>query len=429
MDLDLDTLVSRARTKAGAGKLDAAVAAYREVVKVDRAHLEANAFLAKKLLERGDATGAIRHGELAIDASPADLALHQTLAAAHLKLLKQPDAEKKLVAICKELPFAYASLLHLSRLQEIRGDRRAALVGYTRAIHTAHLRGFWHAEHSTPPWLRAAVQHAMSAAQAGKLGLFDEWLRAMWKRHGKDEMRRVADCIAMYLGTRPTVYADPRQKPSFLYFPGLPITPVFERDALPFADWYEACAGAIRDEMRAVLDSGGDDVLPFHYDVPEERRDKLTRGAWDAYFFFEDGERNERHHAACPQTSSALARLPLDHVRDHGPEVCFSIMRPGAQILPHRGVTNTRSVLHLGLVIPDGCALKLTEVQEIAWQEGRCFAFDDTYEHEAWNRSDTTRVVLLGDIWNPHLREPEREAIAELVGFIGDFNRETAPAR
>ncbi|MGE5183872.1 MAG: aspartyl/asparaginyl beta-hydroxylase domain-containing protein, partial [Acidobacteriota bacterium] len=62
------------------------------------------------------------------------------------------------------------------------------------------------------------------------------------------------------------------------------------------------------------------------------------------------------------------------------------------------------------------------------WERGKCFAFDDTFEHEAWNRSGTTRAVLLGDIWNPFLRPAEREVIAELVARIGDFNRAAAPA-
>jgi len=48
--------------------------------------------------------------------------------------------------------------------------------------------------------------------------------------------------------------------------------------------------------------------------------------------------------------------------------------------------------------------------------------FDDTYEHEAWNRSERTRVVLILDTWHPDLTEVEREALSALVGVIGDFN-------
>jgi hypothetical protein len=370
---------------------------------------------------------AIRRAERTVLERPQDVAAHDFLFQTIRAILEQPDAEPTLAAICNDLPGAYTSRLHLARLQELRGDAHAALLGYTRAIKTARAAGFWWAEASTPQWLRSLVQHAMRTAQEGRIAFFHDWLEPMVARHGRSEMRRVAECVAMYLGLKPTVYADPRQKPTFLYFPGLPAAPTLPREALPFADWYEAQTEVIRDEMHRVLDAD-DDVKPFHHAVPASRQGNLTRGgSWDAYFFFRNGERLDRHHQACPRTSEVLAGLPLDHVREHGPEVCYSVMRPGAHILPHRGVTNVRSVLHLGLDIPADCALRLTEAEELHWEPGRCFAFDDTYEHEAWNRSEQTRVILLGDIWNPHLREPEREAVADLIGVIGDFNRATAP--
>jgi aspartate beta-hydroxylase len=422
---DLDTLLASARAKAAAGKLDAAVAAWKRVAERDPGCVEAHAFLVPALLKRGDAAAAVRHGERAIAARPEDPALHHQLAGAHLALLKGPSAEKHLAAIVAEQPGAFTSLLHLARLLEVRGSMRDALVGYTRAIKTARARGFWHSEDATPPWLVTAVAHATRFSRDGRLAFFHDWLSPMVLKHGRDEMKRVAECLAMWLGEKPLVIADPRQKPSFLYFPGLPVSPVFRRESLSFAEAYEAQWEVIRDEMLAVLDDGRE-VQPFHFDVPEERRGALTRGAWDAYFFYDEGDRLDAHHAACPRTSAAIDALPLDRVRQHGPEMCFSVLRPGAHILPHRGVTNTRSVLHMGLVVPRDCALNLVGVEEVTWSEGRCWAFDDTYEHEAWNRSDTTRVVLLGDIWNPHLTLPERDAIADLVGTIGDFNRATA---
>ena len=35
------------------------------------------------------------------------------------------------------------------------------------------------------------------------------------------------------------------------------------------------------------------------------------------------------------------------------------------------------------------------------WEEGRCFVFDDTYDHEVWNKTDQERVVLLIDVDRP----------------------------
>lgn len=118
--------------------------------------------------------------------------------------------------------------------------------------------------------------------------------------------------------------------------------------------------------------------------------------------------------------------MPLVRVRDHAPETLFSILRPGTHILPHHGVTNTRLVTHLPLVVPIDCALRVGgEIHR--WQEGRYVTFDDTFEYEAWNRSEHNRAVLIVDSWNPDLSAAEQAAVADLVAAIGDFNRSLTP--
>jgi aspartate beta-hydroxylase len=378
----------------------------------------------------------IRSLERELRARPGDAALHHQLAQALGRLLARADRESVLAAICRDLPFAFTSQLHLAALAEERGDREAAVLGFTRALKAAQLRGLWVNERSTPPALVPLVLHAMDVAHNGRVEVLERCLEPLVARYGKDELARVIKGLEMHLGMVATTYGDPRQRPSFFYVPDLPIAPVFPREALPFAEWYEAQTDAILGDLERVLETeppprgatgrkvDARGIQAFHYDVPEkERRNLVAGGAWDAYFFYVEGVKLEPQHAACPEVSRVLAELPLDHVREHGPEVCFSIMRPGAHILPHRGITNARSVLHLGLDIPDGCALNLVGVQQLTWKRGLCWAFDDTYEHEAWNRSDRRRVVLLGDIWNPYLRQSEREALGALVATIGDFNR------
>ena len=52
------------------------------------------------------------------------------------------------------------------------------------------------------------------------------------------------------------------------------------------------------------------------------------------------------------------------------------------------------------------------------WTEGRSLVFDDTYEHEAWNETGATRVVLFVDVVRP-LREPMRTFNAVVIKVIG----------
>jgi aspartate beta-hydroxylase len=145
-----------------------------------------------------------------------------------------------------------------------------------------------------------------------------------------------------------------------------------------------------------------------------------TPPSWTGYYFYRHGERRADNCESCPRTAAALEDVPLARVPGHAPEVLFSVFTPGTHLLPHRGVTNTRLVAHLPLMVPENCALGVGgEVHH--WREGRVVVFDDTYEHEAWNRSAKTRVVLIFDVWNPYLIEAERAAVALLVAGIGEF--------
>jgi aspartyl/asparaginyl beta-hydroxylase (cupin superfamily) len=73
-------------------------------------------------------------------------------------------------------------------------------------------------------------------------------------------------------------------------------------------------------------------------------------------------------------------------------------------------VTNVRSIVHLPLIVPEGCTFRVGGDTR-AWVEGEAFVFDDTIEHEADNPTDRDRAVLILDCWNPYLSEAERAAV------------------
>ncbi|MDE2488948.1 MAG: aspartyl/asparaginyl beta-hydroxylase domain-containing protein, partial [Alphaproteobacteria bacterium] len=102
------------------------------------------------------------------------------------------------------------------------------------------------------------------------------------------------------------------------------------------------------------------------------------------------------------------------------------VLQPRTRIPPHTGVSNTRLVLHLPLIVPEGCGFRVGG-ETRAWKEGVAWAFDDTIEHEAWNDSDERRVILICDIWSPFLSELDREIITRVMTAMDDFNG-TAPA-
>jgi Aspartyl/asparaginyl beta-hydroxylase and related dioxygenases len=257
--------------------------------------------------------------------------------------------------------------------------------------------------------------------------VFDAVLEPLRQRYGRSELTRVEQCLAIYLGEQTVSLPDPRQKSKFLYFPGIPSQPYYPRERFPWLNALEEATATVRMELDGVLPHEGELEAFLGTQSPQDAQEMLRasgsqQAAWDAYFFYRHGERYDEHCASCPKTTALLDTLPLVRIRDHAPETLFSVLRPGTHILPHRGVTNTRVVTHLPLIIPADCALRVGGETHV-WQPGRCVTFDDTFEHEAWNRSDQTRVVLIFDNWNPDLTEAERAAVTDLVEAIGDFNQ------
>jgi aspartate beta-hydroxylase len=185
----------------------------------------------------------------------------------------------------------------------------------------------------------------------------------------------------------------------------------------------------IRDEALSVLreDSGLEDFVQVR---AGDRMENYLGGiapAWEAFFFYRHGERYDGNHRRCPRTSAVLESLDLCRIPGQTPEICFSVLAAGTHILPHYGVSNARAVMHLPLVVPPRCALNLVERGQHEWREGELLLFDDTYLHEAWNRSTSPRVILLMDCWNPHLSAVEREFVCLLSEVIGVLDVALSP--
>lgn len=314
--------------------------------------------------------------------------------------------------------------LDVARSLEVRKQHGDALSAYYRAIIEAQRQGRWLDKSTTEPALVDRVAYAMRYVKAGRRREFDRVLGPVVARHGHEALSRFEECLAIQIGERRSQPEDPRQRPSILYFSGLAPTPYFARSAFSWFERLERATGAIKAELMNFVPRAERSERVFATDAAERQGLAGDRGApsWNGFYFYRHGERREENHAVCPRTSEILESLPLVHIREHAPEAMFSVLTPGTHILPHRGVTNTRVVCHLPLIVPENCALVVGGEKHV-WREGEAVVFDDTYEHEAWNRSSSTRVVLIIDVWNPQLTAAERDAVAVLVGAMGDFNR------
>jgi aspartate beta-hydroxylase len=416
---------------------------------------------ARHHLETGNAAQALADAEQGLAAHPRDDGLQLVAAQALMALGRFEEAAVRLQALTASAPetgeawmrlgacrlhlgdiagavtaldrgVALAPESFLARLQlaeglVVLGRNDDALVHFFRAVTTAQTKGRWLNDQTTAPDLRERVRQAMAIIDTGRHALFSAAIAPSIAQHGADELRRIVQALEGYLGLRPAGSPDPRQKPTFFYVPDLQPEPYFERTLFPWYAALEQATDAIRAELQRVL-SARNGLQPFldfsggarKGDFLDNPRD-LDAAAWDAYFFYRHGEVFADHLAACPATAAALAQVPLTRIEGHAPEVLFSLLSPGTVIKPHHGVTNSRVVTHLPLIVPPDCALEVGGVEH-AWTEGRCVTFDDSFLHAAWNRSDRLRVVMILDSWHPRLREVEVQALTRLVETIGDFN-------
>ena len=422
-----DETLRAARTHAAQGSILQAEQGYQRVLAATPDNAEALNFLGARALALGQAPRAVQLLDQAFQHDAANPQLLKNLGLAYLACERLDEARYMFDRALVFAPDFFVARLYLAHVLERIGREHAALVNYFGAITQAQLKGRWRSDETTAPDLRGLVKNAMAYVDAGRRRLFDAVLAPYREMHSDEALRRTMRCLDIFLDEAPANYLDSRQKPTFLYFPELPTSAYLDTALFPWIAELERHTDTIRAELLAVLhDEKG--IEPFIKFRSADEIPKFLAGAdgnpvWDAFFFYRHGVRYDENCARCPKTAAILDALPLVRIQQHAPEICFSVLTPGTHILPHRGVTNTRLVTHLPLIVPDNCALNVGGEQH-AWQEGRCVSFDDTFEHEAWNRGQSTRVVLIMDCWNPYLSEVEREAVAELVTAIGDFNRE-----
>jgi len=175
----------------------------------------------------------------------------------------------------------------------------------------------------------------------------------------------------------------------------------------------EANWKAIRAELDALLVHR--DALPNFQDISTDQYTLTDDDRWKTYFFYGYGFRSDANCARCPETTRLIEAIP-------GMETAmFSILAPRKRIPPHTGPYKGVLRYHLGLVVPDAAVEQVgirVGGETAGWSEGTSLVFDDSYEHEAWNDTDETRVVLFLDVVRP-LRDPMRTVNAAVIKAIG----------
>jgi len=371
-------------------------------------------------LRKGDVRKARESFERIVAAGQADASTYLGLAYACTGLKDHPAA---LAAVDRALalePRNLRALIMKADHLAAAGDARAASSFYRAALNTA------------PPadQLPADLRNELARAQAmcaRYAAQFEAFLRQRLAR-GLAEGRsagRFRDSLDILTGGKRIYFQEPRQ----YFFPGLPQIQFYERSDFPWLDKVEAATADIRAELIEILkqESAFRPYVEGNPSLPQtDAQGMLNNPEWSAFYLWKNGAIVAENAARCPKTLDALADAPLARVPGRSPSILYSLLRPGARIPPHTGEVNTRLICHLPLIVPDQCSFRVGNDTR-APVEGRAWVFDDTIEHEAWNGSERTRVILLFEIWRPELTAAERALVSAMFEAIDAYGE--APAQ
>lgn len=219
-----------------------------------------------------------------------------------------------------------------------------------------------------------------------------------------------------FLAGRKTHYPS---RPTRYFYPGLPNRQFYPLEDFAWTDALAARTKDIRKELEGLLSKQAAADAGFVPYVESGGREGsgvshplLDNPDWSAFYLIKQGQRIEENIKRCPKTWAAIEAIGEAVNPAPAPSVLFSLLEPGAAIPPHHGQINTRLICHLPIILPGECGFRVgNETRE--WKDGEVFVFDDTIEHEAWNRSEKPRYVLIFEIWHPDLSERQRHLITE----------------
>ncbi len=169
----------------------------------------------------------------------------------------------------------------------------------------------------------------------------------------------------------------------------------FPLERFPWVAHVERNWTVIREELERVLEDR--EALPNFQDISKDQIEITDDDRWKTYFLYGYGFEAKLGTETCPRTATLMREIPGMTT------AMFSILSPRKHILDHRGPYKGVLRYHLGLIVPrdaESCRIRVGGDFR-HWQEGESMVFDDTFNHEVWNDTGETRVVLFVDVLRP----------------------------
>jgi aspartate beta-hydroxylase len=413
---EIGALEAQMQRAAQAGRDQEVLALLGRILQIDPRHPPALAAVAQRAFREGDMQSARTAFQRLVEVRSDDPQEWINLALTCRSLDDEPGEQE---AIRHALSIDASNLLGLilrADLLERQGKTHEAAAAHRAVATVAPPMERLH------PDLKPAVSRAFAFCEKynGEFaGFLEQYLDEQFSAHAGENLKRFRDSVDIMLGRKKRYDSQ-----SVTYhFPNLAPIEFFDRADFPWLDPIEACTDAVRDEFLQILqaEEGFTPYISYPDDVPQNQFAELNNSPnWSAFHLYKSGKLIAENAAKAPTTMKLLEGAPKPEQEGRTPAVMFSLLKPKTRIPAHTGVTNVRLVTHLPLIIPEDCGFRVGNDTR-KWVPGKAWVFDDTIEHEAWNDSDKLRVVLIFDIWHPHLTPPERAMITALSAAMNEF--------
>ena len=149
----------------------------------------------------------------------------------------------------------------------------------------------------------------------------------------------------------------------------------------------------IRDEAMQLSEDG---QIKASAKLNDLGFNSFFRNGWTRFYlkWYDDYMPSAKQH--CPNTIEILKQTTSIKA------AMFACLPAGAMLNKHRDPYAGSLRYHLGLVTPnsDDCYI-LVDGQKHSWRDGEDVLFDETFIHEAYNKTDQPRIIFFADVHRP----------------------------
>jgi beta-hydroxylase len=173
----------------------------------------------------------------------------------------------------------------------------------------------------------------------------------------------------------------------------VPTTAYLSIDQIPELKLLEDNWETIRDEAIHLANLQAIKAPELHNDIGFN---SFFKYGWKRFYLKWYNAKHPSAQVLCPKTVALLNQIPSVKA------AMFAELPPGGQLNPHRDPFAGSLRYHLGLVTPnhDQCYIDV-DGQRHSWRDGQSVIFDETYVHDAYNRTLENRIILFCDVERP----------------------------